>query len=64
MPKMTGAQLAYAARQLRPNLPILLATGYAELPAGEELNLPRLSKPYLKNDFASALMKLQRVGSA
>lgn len=63
MPKMTGAQLAYAARELRPDLPILLATGYAELPAGEELNLPRLSKPYLKNDLASALMKLQRVGN-
>ena len=34
MPRMNGAQLAAAARQVRPELPVLLATGYAELPAG------------------------------
>jgi CheY-like chemotaxis protein len=33
MPGMTGLQLAEQARALRPELPILLATGYADLPA-------------------------------
>ena len=35
MPGMTGLQLAEAARTLRPDLPILLATGYADLPGGQ-----------------------------
>ena len=30
MPGMTGLQLAHEARQLRPNLPMLLASGYAD----------------------------------
>ncbi|WP_410217331.1 ATP-binding protein [Paracoccus sp. (in: a-proteobacteria)] len=51
MPKMNGAQLAAASRTLRPDLPILLATGYAELPSGVELDLPRLAKPYLLDDL-------------
>lgn len=46
MPRMNGAQLAKAARDLRPNLPIILATGYAELPADSGIDLPRLGKPY------------------
>lgn len=46
MPRMNGAQLAMAARELRPDLPIILATGYAELPPGYEMDLPRLGKPY------------------
>ncbi|PZQ50342.1 MAG: hybrid sensor histidine kinase/response regulator [Rhodovulum sulfidophilum] len=46
MPRMNGAQLAQAARALRPELPIILATGYAELPPGAEIDLPRLGKPY------------------
>jgi CheY-like chemotaxis protein len=45
MPKMTGAQLAKAARELWPELPILLATGYADLPQGSDIDLPRLGKP-------------------
>ncbi|UHD47676.1 ATP-binding protein [Aureimonas altamirensis] len=46
MPRMNGAQLARAARKLRPDLPIILATGYAELPSDNEIDLPRLGKPY------------------
>jgi signal transduction histidine kinase/CheY-like chemotaxis protein len=45
MPGMTGIELAAASRQLRPTLPILLATGYADLPEGAQLELPRLAKP-------------------
>jgi signal transduction histidine kinase len=58
MPGMTGLQLAKAARQLRPDLPILLATGYAELPSGETLTLPRLGKPYQQSQLAAEIAKL------
>jgi PAS domain S-box-containing protein len=58
MPVMTGLQLAKAVRKLRPKLPILLATGYAELPPDSEINLPRLGKPYLQEQLAAEIAKL------
>jgi len=63
MPGMTGVELAARARALRPGIPILLATGYAELPAGEFLagsssDLPRLGKPYLLRDLSEKLADL------
>ena len=60
MPKMTGVQLAREVRTLWPDLPILLATGYAELPEGTEMNLPRLGKPYLQDQLATEIAKLVR----
>jgi PAS domain S-box-containing protein len=58
MPGMSGVQLAEAARGLRPDLPILLATGYAELPVGSVPDLPRLSKPYLQRQLAEQITAL------
>ena len=58
MPGMTGVQLAEAARKLRPGLPILLATGYADLPARTKLDLPRLSKPYQQRQLAERITAL------
>ncbi|MCO5074054.1 MAG: ATP-binding protein [Chelatococcus sp.] len=58
MPQMNGAQLAKAALELRPNLSILLATGYAELPPGAGSELPRISKPYQQSQLASEIAKL------
>jgi CheY-like chemotaxis protein/anti-sigma regulatory factor (Ser/Thr protein kinase) len=58
MPGMTGVELAHKARELRPNLPILLATGYADLPSGTTTDLPRLAKPYQQSDLANQLAKL------
>jgi signal transduction histidine kinase len=58
MPGMTGAQLAEAARRLRPDLPILLATGYADLPARAKVELPRLSKPYQQKQLADQITSL------
>jgi CheY-like chemotaxis protein len=57
MPGLTGTQLAEAVRRTRPELPILLATGYAEMPAGH-LNLPRLAKPYQQADLKRAISGL------
>jgi len=45
MPGMTGIELATQIRGFRPDLPILLATGYGELPEND-LGLPRLGKPF------------------
>jgi signal transduction histidine kinase len=58
MPGMTGLQLAEAARKLRPDLPILLATGYADLPAHAKVELPRLSKPYQQRQLAERITSL------
>ena len=46
MAGMTGIELALAARTLRPAMPILLATGYADLADSAGSDLPRLAKPY------------------
>jgi PAS domain S-box-containing protein len=58
MPGMTGVELAAASRELRPSLPILLATGYAELPEGAKLDLPRLAKPYHQDQLRDRLDQL------
>jgi signal transduction histidine kinase/CheY-like chemotaxis protein len=58
MPGMTGIELAAASRELRPSLPILLATGYAELPEGAQIDLPRLAKPYHQDQLRDRLDQL------
>jgi signal transduction histidine kinase len=55
MPQMTGAQLAVKLRERWPDLPVIMATGYAELPAGMQLDLPRLAKPYSQQSLAEAV---------
>jgi PAS domain S-box-containing protein len=62
MPRMNGAQLAAAVRRIRPSLPILLATGYAELPPGEAIDLPRIGKPYQQRQLAAEIDKLMAAG--
>ncbi|WP_282025594.1 hybrid sensor histidine kinase/response regulator [Limimaricola cinnabarinus] len=58
MPRMNGGELSRRARELRPGLPILLATGYAELPEGASLDLPRLAKPYMQRQLAEEIARL------
>lgn len=55
MPGMTGKELAQRIRETRPLLPIVLASGYAELPGSDELGLPRLDKPYALGKLASII---------
>lgn len=38
-----------------PTLPILIATGYAELPENEGQILPKLPKPLFQVDLANAI---------
>ncbi|MBY3043614.1 PAS domain-containing sensor histidine kinase [Rhizobium leguminosarum] len=59
MPRMTGAQLAEAIRKDWPDMPIILATGYAEIPEGAGIaNLPRLGKPFSQAQLAEAISRV------
>ncbi|HEY4031961.1 MAG TPA: PAS domain S-box protein [Caulobacteraceae bacterium] len=55
MPNMTGLQLAETAHGLRPDLAVILATGYAELPPGADPSLGRLAKPFTQAELAEAV---------
>jgi PAS domain S-box-containing protein len=55
MPVMTGTQLIEFLRKRRPALPVILATGYAELPQGVSPSIGRLSKPFTQRALAEAL---------
>jgi PAS domain S-box-containing protein len=55
MPAMTGIQLIEVLRARRPGLPVILATGYAELPQGISASIGRLSKPFTQRALAEAL---------
>jgi CheY-like chemotaxis protein len=59
MPKMSGTQLAQIIKSEWPDIPVLLATGYADRVPGEELGLPKLTKPYLQRDLAEALVRIK-----
>ncbi len=59
MPGLSGLELARAARELRPQLPVVLFSGLAASGIGQ-LNEPfaRLAKPYTAVDLALALRRL------
>jgi PAS domain S-box-containing protein len=57
MPGMNGFELAQRIKAGYPRLPIVLATGYAELPPDRSIQFGHLSKPYTSKDLAAALEK-------
>jgi PAS domain S-box-containing protein len=57
MPGMNGFELAQRIKASHPRLPIVLATGYAELPADRSIQFGHLPKPYASKDLAAALEK-------
>jgi PAS domain S-box-containing protein len=57
MPGMNGAELARSARRLRRHLPVLLATGYGELPDRSDADFARLSKPYQQEQLAAEIAR-------
>ncbi len=63
MPSMTGVELARRIRMLRPGLPIVLATGYANL-AGADADMKRLTKPFRRDALAALLASLLPSSSA
>jgi len=54
MPQMTGTQLAEEIGRSWPDLPVILATGYADLPR-TDTRLPKLSKPFTQVDLDRAI---------
>jgi CheY-like chemotaxis protein len=56
MPKMTGDQLAEAIKEIQPQMPVILCTGYSEKISEEKAFENGISaivmKPIAKNDFA------------
>jgi signal transduction histidine kinase/ActR/RegA family two-component response regulator len=61
MPMMTGLQLAERIHSRFPGLPIILATGYAELPVDPAtLGIARLAKPCTQHEIAAAIHQAVR----
>jgi PAS domain S-box-containing protein len=58
MPQMTGSQFVTEARVKWPDLPVILATGYAELPDDADRTLARLGKPFLQSDLERVLKQV------
>ena len=60
MPRMTGVQLAEEIQAGWPQLPVILATGYAEIPGGTHVKAPKLSKPFTERELAHAVAAASR----
>lgn len=60
MPGMSGARLAAALKEKRPDLPVLLTTGYASMREGDVEGLPRLAKPFRQAELISAVRAVLR----
>ncbi|WP_342642162.1 hybrid sensor histidine kinase/response regulator [Rhodoligotrophos ferricapiens] len=58
MPQMTGLQLAEAIRAQWPDLPVILATGYAELPANVTSEVRMLTKPFRQEELAEIIAEV------
>jgi CheY-like chemotaxis protein len=58
MPGMTGVELAKIVLGKRPDLPVLLATGYADFPVGQMPDLPRLAKPFQQAQLRAEIERL------
>ena len=58
MPHMTGAQLVAEIRKTSPGLPVIVATGYAELPPGTVDDVQLLNKPFTGDQLEAALRTL------
>ena len=56
MPGMTGAELVEQARQAQPDLKAIIVSGYAELPEGAPLEVPRLAKPFGDADLTNMIV--------
>jgi CheY-like chemotaxis protein len=55
MPGMSGAELAEIFEKNSPGIPIIIATGFAELPNGIANNLTRLAKPFSQAELELAV---------
>lgn len=58
--KMDGLALARRLREIRPKLPVLLATGYSDAAANVRGDFPILRKPYEIHQLSQAIARLSR----
>ena len=58
MPQMTGVELISGLAEKWPQVRVILATGYAELPEGADRNVPRLGKPFMQRDLERVLRQV------
>lgn len=54
MPAMTGVQLAQAVQNEWPGMPVVLATGYSDLPPGSP-DFPMIGKPFSEKELARTI---------
>ena len=52
MPGMTGLELVGRIRVLRPELPVIIASGYADVQGNPDPRVRRIAKPYHEQDLA------------
>jgi DNA-binding NtrC family response regulator len=55
MPHTTGLELAGIISEEWPWIPVILASGYADLLSTDAVSLPRLAKPYHQAELASCI---------
>jgi len=55
MPSMSGADLAKTVKKRLPAVPIIIATGFAELPDGVANDITRLAKPFSQSELELAV---------
>ena len=58
MPGMNGAELVAEAEQAQPGLKAIIVSGYAELPEGAPLEVPRLAKPFTDLELADMIAEI------
>ena len=62
MPKMEGVDLARAVMEIRPNIPVILCSGYSDILDEDELKAcgisELLAKPIVKSDLAKVVRKV------
>jgi PAS domain S-box-containing protein len=59
MPGMVGTQLIEKTRELIPDLPVILASGYGELPEAAIHNVIKLAKPFGQAQLAAAIRRVE-----
>jgi len=63
MPGMSGLELIRVLKADYPGMPVILASGFAEIPGGDAAALaPRLAKPFRQTEVSCAIMEAIRDG--
>jgi PAS domain S-box-containing protein len=63
MPGMTGLQLTEAIRRYWPAMPVILASGYAELASDPDPAIVKLAKPFQQEDLAGAIAASMKIAA-